>query len=813
MQSMRLFCVSLLLILFFGCSKSRKERTNLLDFVPKNTTLIIKTSNLESLKSSINNCDFLQSLSKTTSYKNLELKIESLSNLNPVNDILICFSEDENDDLHYSLVTKFTKNLFVTDSLPNYIEETLSFKGKSIIKSTINNLTFYSTVIDSTFFATSSKNNVDAVFDNANEDVELEKIFKTANNSKTFSMVLKPDANFVSSFFVEDSLSLNAFTEYMAIDVELNQNDIYFNGITKATDSSESLINIFKNTTPQVNQIENITPSNSDGFMSFTFDDFEILNTNLLKFNKKDSIANSTTLFNNIIEVGIIYENKNRAVVLNSRDVIATKDALLSEQTIITTYREIDIYSFSQPVLFTKTFAPLISYNNTNLYCVLDDFFVFANHVDMLQNIIASYQNKTTLSNKSYYRDVKERLSDASSLLQVTNASKLKTILNKNIEANINYKLNNNNTSAIQFIYDNNFAHVNGIIKKNKTRASINSVTEELNIKLDKALLNDPQFVKNHITKQKEIVVQDVNNNLYLISNKGKILWKKKLRGPVLGKIEQIDIYRNGRLQLAFATPNRVYVLDRTGKEVRPFSLKFNDEITQPLAVFDYDNRKKYRLLVTQGKNVLMYDVKGKAIKGFTFKSANKDIICQPKHFRIGSKDYITLKTKNKLYILDRLGKTRVRTKQSFSYSDQPIFLYNNTFTTTSAAGDLISVDSKGNVSSRNLNLSENHYIETSSKTLVTQSDNKLSIKTKTTALDFGEYSNPKLFYINNKIYVSTTDLQSHKVYIYDSQSKLLPNFPVYGNSPIELDNIDKDKTLEFVTKGESNAIILYQIN
>ena len=37
--------------------------------------------------------------------------------------------------------------------------------------------------------------------------------------------------------------------------------------------------------------------------------------------------------------------------------------------------------------------------------------------------------------------------------------------------------------------------------------------------------MNAPQFVKNHITKQKEIVVQDINNNLYLISNKGKIIW------------------------------------------------------------------------------------------------------------------------------------------------------------------------------------------------------------------------------------------------------------------------------------------------
>ena len=325
--------------------------------------------------------------------------------------------------------------------------------------------------------------------------------------------------------------------------------------------------------------------------------------------------------------------------------------------------------------------------------------------------------------------------------------------------------------------------------------------------------MTNPQFVTNHITKQKEIVVQDVKNNLYLISNKGKILWKKQLQGAVLGKIEQIDIYKNGRLQLAFATRNRVYVIDRNGEDVKPFPLKFQGIITQPLAVFDYEKRKNYRLMVTQGNTVLMYNTKGVIVKGFGFKSTNKNIITQPKHFRIGSKDYITLKTRDKLYILDRIGKTRVKTDASYSYSSQPVFLYKNTFTTTTQKGHLISIDRNGRVSEENLNLSENHALETTSKTLVTQSENRLGIKNKTTELDFGDYSDPRLFYINDKIYVSTTDLQSHKIYMFDSQSKLLHNFPVYGSSAIDLDNIDKDENLEFVTKGENNSIILYQMN
>jgi hypothetical protein len=810
---MRFFLVSLLLIFIAGCSNSKTQRTKLLDFAPSNASVIIKASNIESLKSAVNNNDFLQKFSKTDSYKTLQNKLTNLSVLKPSAELLICFSHDAQDSLQFSVITHLNDGLLQTDSLTNYKEEALLYNKKTIIKSTINNQTFYSTIIDSTFFASSSISIVENIFEPSEKYITLDKIFNTTSNDKAFSIGLRPHSEFVKSMFIEDAIALNTFTEYIVADVELNQNDIYFNGITKAEDSTKSLINIFKNTIPQENQTYRIAPSNCDGFMSFTFDDFNIFHNNLSKFNKRDSISNDSSLFDDIIEVGVVYQDEKRAIILNSLDVIATSDALLNEQTRIETYRAVDIFSFSAPVLFAKTFAPLITHNNANLYCVIDNFFVFADTIEVLQNIIASYQNKTTLADKTYFESSREKLSDASSLLQIVNASSLKNIMNKNLDESERFNLDNYDASGIQFIYDNNFAHVNGIIQKVKPKTKVNTISEELNIKLSADILNNPQFVTNHITKQKEIVVQDVKNNLYLISNRGKILWKKQLQGAVLGKIEQIDIYKNGRLQLVFATPNSVYVIDRNGEDVKPFPLKFQGIITQPLAVFDYEKRKNYRFMVTQGNTVLMYNTKGAIVKGFGFKSTNKTIITQPKHFRIGSKDYITLKTTDKLYILDRIGKTRVKTNASYSYSSQPVFLYKNRFTTTTQKGHLISIDSNGRVSEENLNLSENHALETTSKTLVTQSENRLGIKNKTTELDFGDYSDPRLFYINDKIYVSTTDLQSHKIYMFDSQSKLLHNFPVYGSSAIELDNIDKDENLEFVTIGENNSIILYQMN
>ncbi|MGC1631634.1 MAG: ribonuclease HII, partial [Gelidibacter sp.] len=343
--------------------------------------------------------------------------------------------------------------------------------------------------------------------------------------------------------------------------------------------------------------------------------------------------------------------------------------------------------------------------------------------------------------------------------------------------------------------------------------SSSNSVMEGANVTLDADLLTDPQFVNNHTNHQKEVVVQDVNYNLYLISKDGKVQWKKQLDSKILGRIEQIDTYKNGRLQLAFATEHQIYVLDRDGKNVGNFPLKFKNPITQPLSVFDYDKNRDYRLMLTQGSNLLLYDKNGKMVGGFLYKKAENNINTQPQHFKIGKKDYIVFVQGNELEILSRVGKTRVTIKNNIDFSNSGVYLYDSMFTTTTAKGDLIQIDENGKMTSSHLNLGEKHAITATSKTLVTLSENILHVRTNKIELDFGDYTAPKIFYVNDKIYVSVTDLQGKKVFLFDSLGKSIDNFPVYGNSAIDLDNIDKVKSPEFVTKGDNNSIIIYQIN
>lgn len=808
---MKYFFASFFIALLFSCNTNYTEQPQPNQLIPEETEVILKTSNLENLRSSLNNNDLIKALSKNNNAAANFKDLGFLSYLNTDHPVYIAFSQNQNDSLKFAVITKNLPSLIKFDSLTKHTEDIIKTKSKSIYKTILEDQVFYSTVIDSIFFASNSKHLVELAKPKISTDLELQKALNASSSDKTFSVIYKSNDQFPKVFKTEE-LSSAKLSDYLMLDVTLSQDDISLNGITKAIDSSKSLINIFKNTVPQENKISNVCPPNTEAFLSFTYNNYKTFQEKLNRFNKKDSLTAPNALFENINEIGLIYNKDSKAIFLNSIDQTSTLEQL-KESNPIETYRDISIYNFDFQTIFKEQFSPLITVENASHYITLDDYFVFSDNLELLKDIISNYQNDHTLSSQGYYKNLTEQLSDESSLLIYGNNEELFSVLKQNFTNDIEFNTNEYKASAMQFIYDSDFAHVNASIKKHKAKQSSNAVSEEFTITLDNDLLTTPQFVTNHITKQKDIVVQDVKNNLYLISNEGKVYWKKQLQGKILGKIEQIDMYKNGRLQLAFATPHRVYVIARNGKDVSPFPLNFKDEITQPLSVFDYDKKKKYRLLVTQGKEVLMYDQRGKTVKGFTFKKAAHKISTQPQHFRIGRKDYIVFAEGTKLQILDRVGKTRVRVNDAINFSNNGIYLYDDKFTTTTNNGVLLQVNQSGKINSADLNLSQSHHLTTTSKTLVTLSENKLTIKSHSIELDYGDYTEPKIFYVNDKIYVSTTDLQSKKIYLFDSQGKSIPNFPIYGNSTIDLDSIDKDKNVEIVTKGESNSLIIYKIN
>ena len=208
-----------------------------------------------------------------------------------------------------------------------------------------------------------------------------------------------------------------------------------------------------------------------------------------------------------------------------------------------------------------------------------------------------------------------------------------------------------------------------------------------------------------------------------------------------------------------------------------------------------------------------MYNGKGDIVNGYKYDKAEANILAAPQHFRIGKKDYIVFKLENgRLKITNRVGNTRVNVKDKFSFSENDIKLYQNKFTFTSEDGILYQIDSQGKSTSSNLNLAKDHGMDATSRTLVIMNDNILRIRDKKVELELGVYSKPIIFYLNDKIYVSVTDIQNQKIYLYDSQGASIPNFPIFGSSNIDMADMNLNKRAEFVFKDQENSIKVFKI-
>ena len=761
--------------LISSCNHTLKNQRSIEDLVPNNAATVLSIHSLEGFKSALDNTDLA---SKTTIFTPLQKALKPLDSIQSRSPLLVCITKESQGTV-YTFITH-RRNLQTKDSL------LIPF-----------------IILDSILIASESKSTLEAI--KAQKASDYSKLSKLHQTTNTFSLYHKGLPSLPSM----PDVSLGAaFLEF-----NMTPESVTVNGHLLDANSENKWFRLFEKLNPQPQRLQAVFPSESQNTFIFNYTDFEQLQRNIDSLGTPSKASElAEAFFNTTEEIGIFETQEGNGIALKSIDISATYEALSGFQNELSSFRSVPLFEFTESSLFNDTFGPLLPKISPTKFITLDDYLVFSDSEEVLKLVISNYFNKNILEGSISYETLQKSLSDEASVQTYFNNHRLAELLNTLFKSTIKgSELSDYKLSGIQLVKDDNIVHLNSVLQKSKPRQSKSLIREEFNLVLPADILMGPVFVSNHITKGKDILIQDVKNNLYLISNKGVVLWKKSLNGAVSGAVEQVDLYKNGRLQLVFSTQKRLYVLDRNGRNVGEFPIKFNDDITQPVSVFDYDKKRNYRFLITQNSNLLMYDLNGTSVKGFKYNSS-QTISSQPIHVRFRGKDFIAFSAGKQLKLLDRRGDVRVKVKEAIDFSNEGIYFYNSLFTTTNTKGDLVQVNTKGSVSRQNLGLDSKHAITTSSKTLVTRSENKLSIKSNVIDLDYGSYTPPSLFYLKDKIYITITDLQSKKVWIFNSQGNAFPKVPVFGTSAIDLANADGDSALEFVTKSDSNSLILYQM-
>jgi hypothetical protein len=472
--------------------------------------------------------------------------------------------------------------------------------------------------------------------------------------------------------------------------------DIYFNdggltlsGYTESSDSSEFLYR-YKFIQPVSFHTYKVLPSSTALFESLVMTEESL--------GRKPDPAVSDEIYNLAVklipyigeEITRAYMDiKNRPVSENSLVIYELKNRVQCEQIFLASFNKQTSINYFQPDDQTK--IPVYLTNNKGLISILipgfapgfndsyfafyDNFMITGNSYITISRLLYDNMLNKTLANDLRYREFEGMLPSRAGYIFYCIPSHIIDFLagyfNEDIITGL--RSNKNSLNKIQSA-GYQFASINGMIYNSLSIRYQDEVREESTTEwetlLDTTAGIKPFFFTNHITGAKEIFIQDIKNNAYLINAAGRVLWKVPLKERIIGSVYMTDYFKNGKYQLLFSGKNNIHLLDRNGNYVERYPIRLRSPATNSLALFDYDNNRTYRLIIAgEDKLVYAYDKTGSVVKGWKpFRTAGY-VSAEASFFRVSGKDYIIVADEASVYFLDRSGNVRLNLKEAVTKS------------------------------------------------------------------------------------------------------------------------------------------------
>lgn len=375
----------------------------------------------------------------------------------------------------------------------------------------------------------------------------------------------------------------------------------------------------------------------------------------------------------------------------------------------------------------------------------------------------------------------------------------------------------------------NNRAHHGLSLKKYYPKKVDKKILWKVNIP---KVIWGPYALNNHRSGTKDIIVQDQENTIYLISAGGKVKWSKNLEGKILGGVSQIDSYQNKKFQMVFNTKFKLHIVDILGNEIDGFPIKFNYLASNPVSIFDYDNNKDYRFLIAgEDFKIYNYNISGINVSGWIQPELTSSIDRQLKHFAIDGLDYIlSIQKSGVIKLFNRRGRERYTVKNKIFLPYESNFTIDKSFIIDSTS--IIFEDSLGGISKLVLGKSfkEIHDISDSLKInenywniFANNKFNKVNYclkqKQKLKIIDQNKESFDFQFYYEFDIlhgkrfddFIAVLNKNTNEIQLIDSKYNINPN--LFRASKMScIGNINNDNSEELVTVVNNNILICYQI-
>jgi len=710
---------------------------------------------------------------------------------------------------------------------------------------------------------------------------DFKNLTSTVSNSCDINFFIQNNISsvLINKFFSEKFSKTTSpfvnFSKWTELDISLNDSEINMEGFSMSDNDGGNYIDLFKNQESGHFMMDRVLPYRTGLFICLNLSDlsdFQKRYQNLLEKKEKKTYYRRKSLLTNLDnysrktflsefckiagrEFALVYgattpgkpllnrffvtEVKNSSeaqklfLPILERHAILNKNSLTQERILCKNPdgKNYYIYPFPEFDFPELLFGKIFSAATSNYMCFYKNYIIFSNQEKDLEKYISELEEGKTLSGNDNFENFNSRMSSRSCFYSYINTFEsyyLKDYyLSKNVIGEIvddKNLIDKFYSLGWQFMPNSGTCLNNAYLKygsDNQEKASL-----IWKIKLDSTLEKTPQFVNNHtITGNNEILIQDNKNNLYLIDQNGKKLWKKNLSGKIIGKIHQIDIFGNKRLQYLFNTKDYIYLIDRTGRTINPFPIHLIYPATNEVSVLDYDNNRKFRIFVADKKhNINIFDGAGNHVTGWKFLKTNTQVNYPIQYRRIGNLDYIFFHDATNTYILDRKGEKRISTKP-FTHSDNPLQFVpgeNPAIAITDIKGKihLQYFNKELKIIDFGMEINHNHTFFANSAQNGESTDfwiknsNKLYIYNKKEEIikkTLPNYLNLTPEVMKDQM-VTGLRSQDKKVYLFNSLGSVIPGFPLVGDTTPGVGSFTEGSSWTNIIVGDGCTLSNYRI-
>ena len=695
-------------------------------------------------------------------------------------------------------------------------------------------------------------------------------------NHQTIHQIL---AKLVSPEIKKTISQIAAWSDWTGLDLSVNSTELKMAGYSFTKDSSDNYLNIFRNQQAEKMTIEKAIPANASFFVALNlkntgifldqYESYIKANGNyypremsLMEFQKKTK----TDPIRLIKEIGGkqfagVYTNINKSDPTQNRFFVAelidrsdakekfgkavfeySKTSNIGEDKLHTQYiagnrNSFDIYRLPIENMAESLFGRAFSGINAAYFVLFERYLICGDNLPGLKSYLQSLVSEKTLANDSTYKSYTKSGQIKPNFYMYGKIPKVFRLKDALLKPEISAQLSADeniirkfSTFSWQFsVSDNMIQNMISLKYEPKLKEEPEAIWQ---LKLDGQLAQKPKLGYNHKDLlNREVIVCDKQNNIYLINKEGNILWTMNLPGEIVSEIHQIDIYRTKRFQYLFNTKTQLYLIDRMGNNVRKFPVTLKSMASNGVSIAEYGQNKDYRFFIAGEDNkVYVYDRDGKLIPKWNFDKSESAITKPIRHYDIDGKDYIVFSDKQNTYFLDRQGNSREIQPAQFDHSGNQMYFINDgnpRLISTDQSGKIHIQDFTGQTEIKEVgkfgaghrfavedvdgNGSSEYLFAEGKKLTVFASDGKKmfdhAFPDVITETPFVCAFGPE----NNKIGVVVGG--ENKVYLLDKNGSLTRGFPLEGNTSFILGKFnDASSWYNLIVGGEGNTLLNYRI-